>query len=168
MKKNKKKKGFTLIELVIVLAVLAIIALIAIPNFNKVRTDSQKKADERTCEVIERVTLMAIADQDMVVTLKDKQVVKIPVGAPQNKGEHAIIGTHVLENLQTRTGGNVSPTLPGSVNLEWKEDGQANYAKALKEIKKPQVKGQNSYLVIIDANENVKVETSKDTVVNAQ
>ena len=64
---NKKKKGFTLIELVIVLAVLAIIALIAIPNFTKVRNDSLVKADARTMEQIEKITLMAIADKDIEV-----------------------------------------------------------------------------------------------------
>ena len=68
MKKiNKKKKGFTLIELVIVLAVLAIIALIAIPNFTKVRNDSLKKADDRTMEQIKKITLMAIANEDIKV-----------------------------------------------------------------------------------------------------
>ena len=78
-KLNKKKKGFTLIELVIVLAVLAIIALIAIPNFTKVRNDSLEKADTRTMEQIEKITLMAIANEDIdpesgVYTIKEGEV----------------------------------------------------------------------------------------------
>ena len=64
---NKKKKGFTLIELVIVLAVLAIIALIAIPNFTKVRNDSLEKADVQTAEQIKDITLMAVADKDVAL-----------------------------------------------------------------------------------------------------
>ena len=68
LNRKKKKKGFTLIELVIVLAVLAIIALIAIPNFTKVRNDSLAKADARTAEQIEKITLMAIANQDVPAT----------------------------------------------------------------------------------------------------
>ena len=67
LNKKRKKKGFTLIELVIVLAVLAIIALIAIPNFTKVRNDSLEKADARTVEQIEDITLMAIANQDITI-----------------------------------------------------------------------------------------------------
>lgn len=63
--KNKKKKGFTLIELVIVLAVLAIIALIAIPNFTKVRNESLKKSDIESCNQIKKITLMAIANGDV-------------------------------------------------------------------------------------------------------
>ena len=67
MNKNikKKKKGFTLIELVIVLAVLAIIALIAIPNFTRVRNESLIKADYRSAEQIEKITLMALANGDI-------------------------------------------------------------------------------------------------------
>ncbi|MGL4454015.1 MAG: type II secretion system protein [Sarcina sp.] len=63
----KRKKGFTLIELVIVLAVLAIIALIAIPNFTKVRNDSMEKADLRAAEQIEKITLMAIANENITL-----------------------------------------------------------------------------------------------------
>ncbi len=33
MKNNKKKKGFTLIELIVVIAILAILAAVAVPNF---------------------------------------------------------------------------------------------------------------------------------------
>jgi len=60
---NKKKKGFTLIELIIVLAVMAIIALIAIPNFTAVRENSKVKADAQSCEMIERTILMLAADE---------------------------------------------------------------------------------------------------------
>lgn len=60
---NKKKKGFTLIELIIVLAVMAIIALIAIPNFAAVRENSKIKADKQSCETIERTVLMLVSDE---------------------------------------------------------------------------------------------------------
>jgi len=71
---NKKKKGFTLIELIIVLAVMAIIALIAIPNFAAVRDNSKIKADKQSCETIERTVLMLVSDEtikgDGTITLK--------------------------------------------------------------------------------------------------
>lgn len=38
--KNKKKKGFTLIELIVVIAILAILAAIAIPAYNGLRKQS--------------------------------------------------------------------------------------------------------------------------------
>lgn len=60
---GKKKKGFTLIELIIVLAVMAIIALIAIPNFTAVRDNSKLKADKQSCETIKRTVLMLVSDE---------------------------------------------------------------------------------------------------------
>lgn len=71
---SKKKKGFTLIELIIVLAVMAIIALIAIPNFAAVRNNSKNKADDQSRATIERTVLMLVSDEtvkgDGTVTLK--------------------------------------------------------------------------------------------------
>ncbi|GFZ32516.1 hypothetical protein CSC2_30420 [Clostridium zeae] len=64
---NKKKKGFTLIELIIVIAIIAIIAAIAIPNFAKVRNDSKYKADVQSCETIKRTVLTKIADGSITV-----------------------------------------------------------------------------------------------------
>ncbi|MGL5069099.1 MAG: pilus assembly FimT family protein [Sarcina sp.] len=60
--KNKKKKGFTLIELIVVLAVLAIIALIAIPNFNKIRENSKIKADQRGADLIDKAVTTLVLD----------------------------------------------------------------------------------------------------------
>ncbi|MDU4890506.1 MAG: type II secretion system protein [Clostridium sp.] len=65
---QKKKKGFSLIELIIVLAVMAIIALIAIPNFTAVRENSKVKADLRTCETIQKTVLMLVSDETITGT----------------------------------------------------------------------------------------------------
>ena len=72
LKKNRKKKGFTLIELVIVLAVLAIIAMIAIPNFTKVRNKALVDGDKRSAEQIEKITLMAIANGDITLNSENQ------------------------------------------------------------------------------------------------
>ena len=50
----KNKKGFTLIELIVVLAVLGIIALIAIPKFLGVQEQARQDADDATIESIEK------------------------------------------------------------------------------------------------------------------
>ncbi|WP_319001033.1 prepilin-type N-terminal cleavage/methylation domain-containing protein [Clostridium algidicarnis] len=65
-KERKKKKGFTLIELIIVLAIIAIIAAIAIPNFTKVRTESKVKADTQSAETIRRITLTLVTDEKVL------------------------------------------------------------------------------------------------------
>lgn len=60
---KKKKKGFTLIELIIVLAVMAIIAAIAIPSFSAIRDNAAVKADEQSKATVERTVLMLAADE---------------------------------------------------------------------------------------------------------
>lgn len=61
-KQNKKKKGFTLIELIIVIAIIAILAAIAIPNFLSIQRKSKVKADIATAKSIYDTTETLIAD----------------------------------------------------------------------------------------------------------
>ena len=61
-KQNKKKKGFTLIELIIVIAIIAILAAIAIPNFLSIQRKSKVKADVATAKSIYDTTETLIAD----------------------------------------------------------------------------------------------------------
>jgi prepilin-type N-terminal cleavage/methylation domain-containing protein len=61
MKKMMNKKGFTLVELIIVLAVLAILAAIAIPSASKIIGDANKKADLATFETYKNAVKMHYA-----------------------------------------------------------------------------------------------------------
>lgn len=71
---KQKKKGFTLIELIIVIAIMAILAAIAIPNFAKIRTDSKVKADTQTLETIKRVVQTKITDDTIAPADKDIKI----------------------------------------------------------------------------------------------
>lgn len=145
---NKKKKGFTLIELIIVLAVMAIIALIAIPNFAAVKENSKIKTDTQSCETVKRVMQMLIADESITGT---GTIILTPTATPttdlKDKDAGAIKGSN------------------GRTSKEIVED-------ALKEVKKPQAKkatgtdsakvgttkNPDTYTIVIE-NDSVEVVT---------
>ncbi|WP_346871155.1 type II secretion system protein [Clostridium sp. UBA5119] len=116
---NKNKKGFTLIELIIVLAVMAIIALIAIPNFAAVRNNSKVKADLQSCETIKRTVLMLVSDETVTVT-------ENTAGTP--------VSFTTTFNSDKKVSG-ISATTNGSIT-----QGQTELVQALAEVKEPQGK----------------------------
>ncbi|MBI5997282.1 prepilin-type N-terminal cleavage/methylation domain-containing protein [Clostridium perfringens] len=67
-KQNKKKKGFTLIELIVVIAIIAILAAIAIPNYLSIQRDSKVKADVTSAKSIYDATSVLIAQDKITAT----------------------------------------------------------------------------------------------------
>lgn len=59
---RKKKKGFTLVELIIVIAVIAILVALAIPKFGEIIKNSNEKADMATGKNIATVIAQQIAN----------------------------------------------------------------------------------------------------------
>lgn len=133
---NKKKKGFTLIELIIVLAVMAIIALIAIPNFKAVRDNSKVKADKQSCETIERTVLMLVSDETVTVTAATD-----------------------IEFTVTTDGKSGSVTEPDAPTDDLKDTEIEAINKALAEVNKPQENNKTIYKITIGTDGSVKVIT---------
>ena len=67
-RQNRKKKGFTLIELIIVIAIIAILAAIAIPNFLSIQRKARVKADIASAKTIYDATSALIAEGKIVPT----------------------------------------------------------------------------------------------------
>lgn len=68
--KEKKNKGFTLIELIIVVAILAILVGILAPQYTKYVEKSRRAADMNNAKAIETTLRMALIDDEIQVPAK--------------------------------------------------------------------------------------------------
>lgn len=91
---KKKKKGFTLIELIIVIAIIAVLAAIALPKFGQIRENGNVKADIATAKNIQTAVSTAIANGEIDLnagTLEDEKLESVldsgTVPTAQAKGE---------------------------------------------------------------------------------
>lgn len=62
--KLKNRKGFTLIELIVVLAVLAVIMAIAVPRFLSVQKEAEIDADQATIDMIAKAAELYYVQTD--------------------------------------------------------------------------------------------------------
>ncbi len=64
MKKNlKKKKGFTLIELMIVISIIAVLAAIGVPKYASIQKEAKVKADVATAKTIADAVTVLVAQE---------------------------------------------------------------------------------------------------------
>lgn len=127
---KRKKKGFTLIELIIVMAIMAILAAIAIPGFNTIRGNARINADKQSCETIRKSVLVLIADGSVTQA---------------NKSFTVTDGSAVANFTYTGTFGDTEKTA---------------IQGALKEVKKPQVTTVSKFNIAITAEGEVTVTTA--------
>ena len=74
VKKINNKKGFTLVELVVVIAILGILSAIAIPKFSSTTGNANRTAVEANLRVIESAATLYEAEKGVVPVSIDKLV----------------------------------------------------------------------------------------------
>ena len=120
--KNKKKKGFTLIELIIVIAIIAILAAVAIPKFSSISKDAKIKSDIANAKTISNAVSALIADGKINIPSDEIDIEVIDA----NKDEAGEIAKY-LQNIPTPEStddANFTVTIDGDGNITVTAGGQ--------------------------------------------
>jgi prepilin-type N-terminal cleavage/methylation domain len=84
---KKKKKGFTLVELIIVIAIIAILAAIAIPKFGEITKKSNVTADIATAKNLSGIAAQAVTDnQNLLGTNSGTDTTKTAIAGKLDGG----------------------------------------------------------------------------------
>ncbi|QIB28139.1 prepilin-type N-terminal cleavage/methylation domain-containing protein [Caloranaerobacter azorensis] len=89
-KRLRNKKGFTLIELIVVIAVLGILAMIAIPKITGIQDDAKENVDKQNVKLMQNAVEMYAAENgnypanNEIKSVLERYIDKIP--EPQQTG----------------------------------------------------------------------------------
>lgn len=103
---KKKKKGFTLVELIIVIAIIAILAAIAIPKFGQITRNANIKADIATAKNIHGIAAELTAEG---LTVSDTEVAK-KIDGSQDKMPKTKLNTSVAFHVTVADNGDITVT----------------------------------------------------------
>lgn len=119
---EKKRKGFTLVELIIVIAIIAIIAAMAIPKFGQVRTDAKVSNDIAAAKNIQSTTAMLVGNGTITEKeIEASQTKAIVVGDDSGAGK-AIADRIDGNKVPKAKAGKFNVTISASGDVEVRSD----------------------------------------------
>ena len=125
LSKLRSKKGFTLIELMIVVAIIGILAAIAIPNFLKFQAKSKQSEAKSNLGAIFTGEVAYYGERNLYGNFA--QVNWSPSGNPRYR--YTLSGTGAVDNVlrtgSTATFTGTAPTWTGNITVVTESDGTA-------------------------------------------
>lgn len=103
LQKQKKNKGFTLIELIVVIAILAILALLIVPKFAGFTDNAKVAADNAAVQTLQKSVMAMVASG----TIKPDLAADATITINKTGTTYTLGGTGVLKNA---SGTNYSDT----------------------------------------------------------
>lgn len=106
---KKKRRGFTLIEMVIVITIIGILSSIAVTKYSKVQENAKKNADYATAANLATAAMISISDGNTSVEPSDLQrdgyIQFVPVAKSVKNGSFDVTaqGDSVTVKIGTET-----------------------------------------------------------------
>ena len=113
----KNRKGFTLIELMIVIAIIGILAAMAIPNFKKARASARQKACYSNIRVLQGAIEMYNMDVSTMITTMSDQVQNQLISGKYIKATAPLICPETSKNGSYSASGDLTDN--GEIICSW-------------------------------------------------
>jgi type IV pilus assembly protein PilA len=117
----KNKKGFTLIELIVVLAVLAVIMAIAVPRFLGVQEDAKKEADASTAAMIAKAAELYLVTENIDLPAADSTTL-VDIDDLTDDGKYVNSDINYQYYITTSGGVEITITPEGTAEVEFGGD----------------------------------------------